>query len=78
LVGIVPDGRRSTERRGAHARLEIIARCDVAKGHIEMGVGVDAAGDDVHVRGVNHPGVGAGSNPTPTWLARPPSINTSA
>ncbi len=26
-----------------------------------MGVGIDAAGDNVHARGVNHPGIGSGS-----------------
>jgi hypothetical protein len=44
----------ASERRRPCAGSEIIARKRAAEGHVHVGVDIDAAGDDIFPRGVNH------------------------
>ena len=45
----------AAECRGAGAGLEVVARGGAAERHVEMRVGVDAAGEKQHACGVDHP-----------------------
>ena len=43
----------AAEGRGARAGFEIVGAGGAAEGHVEMGVAIDAAGEDVHAGGVD-------------------------
>jgi hypothetical protein len=61
LDGEIDDGGGAAERRRARAGFEIVARRGAAERHVEVRVGVDAAGDHVHAGGVDHLRSGADS-----------------
>ena len=54
LNGEVDDGGGAAERRGHRAGFEIVRRVRAAERHVEVGVDVNAAGQDVLARRVDH------------------------
>ncbi len=56
LDGEIDNGGRAAEGRGARAGFEIVGRGGAAERHVEVRVGVDAAGDHVHAGGVDDAG----------------------
>ena len=79
LDGEIDQRGGAAEGRGARAGFEIVARSGAAEGHVEMRVGVDAAGQQQHAGGVDH-AVGRASRGMPGRISLifSPSIRMSA
>src|ERR1019366_2743426 len=62
LDGEIDDGGGAAEGGGAGAGEEIVGAGGAAEGHVEVGVAIDAAREDVHAGGVDDGGIGGGGD----------------